>query len=236
VSTPSISPKSSVVAVAAVTAAGGVPGYTVRCGSCNVPFDAVIAEFCDCDVPLRTLRCPACSLCFCSASSPTKSRFWAHAPLALRQDHRRFGMRHPVFELAPPAAATILRSAPVIVVVDDEEPMRSLVGSFVQQLGYRVRIASDPGEALILAQEADVAVLITDALMPRVDGRELCRRLKASPEGAAKKVIVMTSLYTARRYRLEAYSVFNVDEYISKPIDLSALATILQQLAPMPRQ
>ena len=39
--------------------------------------------------------------------------------------------------------------------------------------------------------------MLTDALMPHMDGRELCRRLKETDEGASKKVIVMTSLYTA---------------------------------------
>lgn len=231
-STPSVFANATGVAAETVTDVAVRP-YIVLCGSCNVPFDASAAEFCNCDVPLRTLRCPSCELCFCIATSPTKTRFWTNAPLSLRHDPRRFGMRHPVFELAAAPVLEAVATAPVVVIVDDEEPMRSLVGSFVQQLGYRVRIAADPDDALELAQEDDVAVLITDALMPRMDGRELCRRLKASAAGATKKVIVMTSLYTARRFRIEAFSVFRVDEYISKPIDLTGLAAILQRFAPL---
>ena len=209
--------------------------YLVPCNGCTSAFNAVEAQWCECDVPMRNVRCPSCGQCLCAARSSAKNAFWSHAPRSLRQDRRRFGVADPLFRNAKPPGAGQTADAPVVVVVDDDEAMRSLVACFVQQLGYRTVVASEPADALLLAQEDDVRVLITDALMPRVDGRELCRRLKATPRGAGKKVILMTSLYTARRFRAEALDAFGVDAYLAKPLDLSALAGSLARLAPLAR-
>jgi DNA-binding response OmpR family regulator len=58
-----------------------------------------------------------------------------------------------------------------------------------------------------------------------MDGRELCRRIKAIDR--AIKVVVVTSLYTGIRYRVEAMRTFMADEYLPKPIDFARLYEIL---------
>ncbi len=55
--------------------------------------------------------------------------------------------------------------------------------------------------------------------------------LEADPAGQ-KKVIVMTSLYTGRRYREEAFKEFGADGYLSKPVDFTALSQALAHFAP----
>jgi CheY-like chemotaxis protein len=100
-----------------------------------------------------------------------------------------------VEQSAFPSAArsrAVAANAHVVVIADDDESIRSSSPA-TSSLGYRIRVAADPYEALDLAQESEVRVLITDALMPRMDDRELCKKLKDTRAGARKKVIVMTS-------------------------------------------
>jgi CheY-like chemotaxis protein len=91
-----------------------------------------------------------------------------------------------------------------------------------------------PPAALLAASAVSFDVVLTNALMPRMDGRELCRRLKEA-HGNQIKVILMTSLYTASHYRREARSVFKVDEYLAKPLRYDDLRDALQRVAPVVR-
>ncbi|MGH7484609.1 MAG: response regulator, partial [bacterium] len=107
-----------------------------------------------------------------------------------------------------------------------------IVACFVEQLGYSATSAADPEEALEEAARHPYDVVITDALMPKLDGRELCRRLKAMPKGASRKVILMSSLYKSRRARLEAFA-FGIDEFLPKPLNFGELAAVLGRIAPI---
>ena len=78
-------------------------------------------------------------------------------------------------------------------------------------------------------------VVLTDALMPKMDGRELSRQLKET-HGNRIKVILMTSLYKSPRYRNEAQHVFKVDEYLVKPLNYDELRDALRRVAPLPGQ
>ncbi len=204
-----------------------------KCHLCAQIYQAFQAAWCSCDRLTRSLVCPFCQHCFCDASASYRRLFWSSVPVELRQDPRRFAADKSGFHTGA-SARTPAWNAPVVVIVDDEEAVRSLVACHVEGLGYRTRVTCDPHDALELAQARDVRVLITDALMPRMDGRELCRRLKQTRSGAEKKAIVMTSLYTARRFRTEAFQQFGVDEYLSKPLDLSILSRALARFAPLP--
>jgi CheY-like chemotaxis protein len=72
-------------------------------------------------------------------------------------------------------------------------------------------------------------LVLTDAFMPRVDGREMCGRLKSNPATSGLKVIIMTALYTAARYRSEAFRDFHADDYLSKPLEFKDLRAVLQK-------
>jgi CheY-like chemotaxis protein len=209
-------------------------GSEARCLSCSALFGADEARWCHCDRPTRSLRCISCGQCFCAAPAPYKRAFWNSMP-ELRLDPRRFREMGKLGQLAtlPPPVAGVRR--PAIVVVDDDEALRSLVGCFVEGVGYRPIVVDDPFVALELAQGKDVRVLITDALMPRMDGRELCLRFKQTPAGRDRKVIVMTSLYTARRFRTEALGRYQVDEFLAKPLQLQLLQDALSRFAPLKR-
>ena len=208
--------------------------YPTACHACGERFDAMGARWCECVAPLRTLRCSHCDECFCRAPLPYKRKFWANAPTALRQDPRRFFVQlhnTPAFagDRLPPLGVR----RPTALIVDDDEAMKSLVACYTEQLGYRTLTASDPVDALQLIDNRNVEVVITDALMPRMDGRELCQRIKSSPDRLQMKVIVMSSLYKSRAQQSEAVTRFGADAMIAKPIDLPALASLLERLAPI---
>lgn len=198
------------------------------CVHCYSPFNETSPQWCDCLRPLRTLVCPSCQRCFCTAPLPYKREFWAAASRSLREAPARFA-----HDGAAAARQMSSMLAPVVLVVDDDEAMRSLVACRIRGLGYRAVTTGDPHHALMMARSRDVAVVLTDALMPQMDGRELCLRLKATEEGAVKKVIVMTSLYRARRYADEAVLRYNADAYITKPIDFRQLSELLFGFVPL---
>lgn len=200
-----------------------------NCYKCASPIDPDTAVWCNC-LHQRTLRCPKCHSCFCAAPKPYKRRFWENAPEQLRQNPNRFFTQFgaPATHIDPDPA----ENRPAVLIVDDDEAMRSLVACFVEQLGYSATALGDPEEALNQASLYPFDVVITDALMPRLDGRELCRRLKALPNAATKKVILMSSLYKSIRARLEAYH-FGIDDFLPKPIDFNELATMLERIAPI---
>lgn len=209
--------------------------FVVTCWSCAKTFNALASRWCSCDVKLRTLECPHCNTCFCKAPVPFKQKFWSTAPPSLRENPNRFRVV-PTAEAAPKPAEqmsyVIQPRRPHVLVVDDEEPVRSLAACYVEQIGYEVTTASTPDEALLIVDAMGIDVVLTDALMPKMDGRELCRRLKQT-HGSRIKVIVMTSLYTARRFQIEARHLFKVDEYLAKPFQYEELRAALHRLAPL---
>jgi putative two-component system response regulator len=113
--------------------------------------------------------------------------------------------------------------------VDDDKDIQKIAMRVVAGLGYCVILGRNGAEGLELARRYKPELVLTDALMPKLDGREMCKQLKADPETAGIKVVVMTSLYTNSRYQTEGYRVFKVDSYVSKPLDLTALTAILQK-------
>lgn len=132
---------------------------------------------------------------------------------------------------AGPAAAFGQEGAGVdILVVDDDEEMRLAVTYMLEQMGHQVRAVANSREAFMAIDAKKPQILLTDALMPGLDGRQLCRVIKATHPDL--KVIIMTSLYTPPRYKQEAFKSFLADEYVAKPLDEARLRTIVSKLAP----
>ena len=122
----------------------------------------------------------------------------------------------------------------MVLVVDDEPNIQQMAVRAVGSLGYGVALARNGEEGLALAAAYKPEVVLTVAMMPKIDGREMCRQIKERPENAGTKVVIMTSLYTAARYRSEAYKDFHADEYLSKPLDFQQLQAVLRKLLDRP--
>jgi len=82
---------------------------------------------------------------------------------------------------------------------------------------------------LDLAQRYKPDLVLTDALMPRMDGREMARRIKEEAATAKAKVVVMTALYTNVKYRTEGFKKYKVDDYLAKPLTFEDLRAVLQK-------
>jgi DNA-binding response OmpR family regulator len=104
---------------------------------------------------------------------------------------------------------------PTILVADDEEDLRELVAYRLTRSGYEVVAAVDGQEALELAREQRPDLMVLDVMMPRLDGYELTRRVRA--EDSLRSVPVI--LLTARSQESDVSRGFEVgaDDYLRKP-------------------
>jgi CheY-like chemotaxis protein len=91
-----------------------------------------------------------------------------------------------------PAPVAEARGSETILLAEDDDQVRHLASTVLQQRGYRVLQASNGGEALLLCEQHEGAIelLITDVVMPRMSGRHLAERL--APLRPAMKVLYMT--------------------------------------------
>lgn len=87
-----------------------------------------------------------------------------------------------------PGSAT----APLVLVVDDSEDNRDVYAHYLQFSGFRVEMASDGVEAVEKASSLRPDVIVMDLAMPRLDGWEATRRIKASPATSRIPVIALT--------------------------------------------
>lgn len=207
-----------------------VPYRCVWCSSYN---DAQTAPLCSCVTSERTLTCSTCNRCFCEAPSAWRTAFLsspaATAFLSRRRSERPKGTGHLSDVTGP------LRR-PVILVVDDDKIVHVIARRVLADCAGTVIHATDGDEALELAQKFLPELVITDALLPKLDGRELALRLKSSPETSNCKVAVMSALYKGQRYRNEAILKFRADEYLEKPVTADALRSIASSLLPSPME
>ncbi|HEX8618925.1 MAG TPA: response regulator [Thermoanaerobaculia bacterium] len=191
--------------------------YRVDCSSCGKPFDAEKAQDCNCLQPMRSVRCPNCAACFCNNQKKLDA-FWRDVPSELRQRRRS----------APePAAQQSELKRPLVLFADDDATGRAIATRVIQAIGFGVIVAADGEEGLALAREHRPELIITDALMPRRDGRDMARIIKA--ERPATKIIVITSVYKDPRYKHEAFRDFAVDAYLAKPINPAQLRELVMR-------
>jgi len=141
---------------------------------------------------------------------------------------RAMADRRAVFDPpSNPTPATATR--PLVLVVDDEPNIQRVAHLALSALGYGVVLGRDGLEGLELASRYQPDLVLADAFMPKLDGREMCRRLKDNPATSRVKVVIMTAVYTAARYRSEAFREFHADDYLSKPLDFEELRAVLQK-------
>jgi CheY-like chemotaxis protein len=199
--------------------------YLVDCYNCQGQFDALDASWCSCLVTNRTLTCPACLKCFCAAPPAYQQRFWRTAPRVLWD--RKFEEHNASAEWKNPEPGDVRR--PLVLLVDDERDIRRVATRIISSLDYGLVVGTNGAEGLDLARRYLPDLVLSDALMPQVDGREMCLRLKQDPATQHIKVVVMTSLFTAAKYRNQAFNAYHVDDYLSKPLELNALRDVLHK-------
>ncbi len=117
--------------------------------------------------------------------------------------------------LQPQASSEAVALAPLVLVVDDSLTVRRVTQRLLLREGYRVQLAKDGMEALERLAEERPAVLLSDIEMPRMDGFDLVRNVRADPRLAQLPVIMITSRI-AQKHRDYAAEL-GVDHYLGKP-------------------
>lgn len=113
-----------------------------------------------------------------------------------------------------------------ILVVDDESRMRKLVRDFLEREGYQVLEAGNGLEAMeLFYEEKDIALLILDVMMPKMDGWQVCREIRQS----SKVPIIMLTARSEERDELQGFQL-GVDEYISKPFSPKILVARVEAI------
>ena len=108
-----------------------------------------------------------------------------------------------------------------LLVVDDDPFIARLLEIELAAAGYQVRVANDGEQAIQLVQQDAPDLVITDVMMPHVDGFELTRLLRQDPRTAAVSVIILTARGLSAD-KLEGFAI-GADDYIVKPFDTPEL-------------
>ncbi len=113
-----------------------------------------------------------------------------------------------------------------VLVVDDESRMRKLVRDFLVKRNYDVFEAGDGAEALdVFYEQKDIALVILDVMMPKMDGWEVCREIRQT----SKVPIIMLTARSDERDELLGFEL-GVDEYISKPFSPKILVARVEAI------
>src|SRR6202521_1387008 len=121
----------------------------------------------------------------------------------------------PVLVRRVQVAAKVEKVAPLVMVVDDSLTVRKITSRLLTREGYRVVTAKDGVDALQQLQDISPDVMLLDIEMPRMDGFELTRNLRADAKTARLPIIMITSRM-AEKHRNYAREL-GVDEYLGKP-------------------
>jgi len=124
-----------------------------------------------------------------------------------------------------------------LLVVEDIPDILKLLDATLKFKGYRVVTAQNGQEALDAIQRERPAMIITDILMPKMDGFSLVHRLRIDPETRDIPVIFLTATYVAPEDKAFALTI-GVSRFIEKPVDfdqfLPTVAEIMAKGAPAP--
>ena len=130
-------------------------------------------------------------------------------------------------ELSTPLALLpVAPKLPLILVVDDSITVRRVTQRLLQREGYRVAMAADGLQALERLQEERPAVVLTDIEMPRMDGFDLTRNIRANVRLKGLPIIMITSRI-AEKHREHAKEL-GVDHYLGKPYSEEGLMNLVR--------
>jgi CheY-like chemotaxis protein len=116
-----------------------------------------------------------------------------------------------------------------VLIVDDHEPTRLLVGRIVsQELRARVTLAGACEEALRLADEKVYDVILLDLLMPGIGGYEVLRKIRAGGPNRDTPILVLSVMATHES--MEKCRQLGATAFLAKPVDRELVTTMLRSL------
>lgn len=112
-----------------------------------------------------------------------------------------------------------------VLIVDDDEDIRDIGALALESNGYRVATAKDGLDAMETLKRNGIGVILLDLMMPRMDGEQFLRALRAGAN-ARIPVIIMTGDTTA----LEVARELSADALVQKPVDVDVLLKTIRSL------
>lgn len=112
-----------------------------------------------------------------------------------------------------------------ILIAERDESVRKLQRVFLERAGYTVEFADDGQDALERAQRARPTLIVTEILLPKMDGLALCRALREDPRTRATPIIVFSILGAAQRAAEAGATAF-----LRKPLVDSTFVAAVQEL------
>jgi two-component system phosphate regulon response regulator PhoB len=110
---------------------------------------------------------------------------------------------------------------PLVLVVEDEMPLTTLLRYNLEKEGYRVTEARDGEEAMIMADEETPDLVLLDWMLPKISGIEVCRRLRGRAESRNMPIIMLTAR-GEEGDRIRGLDT-GADDYITKPFSMTEL-------------
>lgn len=124
------------------------------------------------------------------------------------------------------------RDFPLLLIVDDNEDFRIFM-RYSLELQYRVKLAVNGNEAWEMMQEELPDLVISDVMMPQMDGNELCRLIKQDKRTAHIPVILLTARQNTEA-KLEGLQT-GADDYVTKPFNMTILVLRIRKLIELSR-
>lgn len=116
-----------------------------------------------------------------------------------------------------------------VLVVEDERKLAELIKVSLEAKGFVVLLAHDGEKGLEVARRERPALVLSDVLLPKLNGWDLCRKVRSESTLASTRVVLMTAVYTKARYRVDATEA-GADDFVPKPLDLDDLALRIERL------
>ncbi len=165
------------------------------------------------------------------------TRTWTLHPPATqtvgREDARGL-FRHPSTEAEAHLERRLgLDETPSVLIVEDESSIAELIGDVLESAGYRPLVARNGRTALAIARRERPSLVLTDLMMPEVDGAEFVRRMRASPVTSAIPVVMMSSVRPALATAIEGDTAARrLDQYVLRAMPQAQYTRVGDEVIP----
>ena len=115
-----------------------------------------------------------------------------------------------------------------ILIVDDEPAIVASLEFLLGRGGYDVRVARNGEEALTETERFDPALVLLDVMMPKLNGYEVCQRIRQSPRGRDIKIVMLTA--RGRDVDVQKGMALGADLFVTKPFSTKDLVARVKDL------
>jgi CheY-like chemotaxis protein len=115
---------------------------------------------------------------------------------------------------------------PSVLLVEDDRSLRRYLEVVLRQEGYEVFVAEDGLEAMRISLRAALDVVVTDAIMPHLNGYELCKFLRSTPHLSQIRIVLLSALDNVDSQPAD----LQADEFLAKPVKPEDLIACIERL------